>query len=188
MVDLKTIEPAEIIAGDLVKWKISEDSDYLIASLWVLTYAFVNAGEHFGITCTDNGDGYHLATITAADSAKIKAGTYRWQSYITKSSERYLVNSGSLIVQPNFAALEGGHDGRSHWKIVLDNVEAVIQGRATRDQSSYTVNGRQLSRTPVADLILLYDKAKSNVASEDRADRISKGLGNSGQIKVRFGR
>lgn len=188
MADLATKEPTEIIAGDLIKWKIAESSDYPLASSWVLTYAFVMAGNQFEIVCTDNGDNYHLATITAAISAKLKAGTYKWQSYITLSDERYFVDSGSLVIQPNFAALDGGHDDRSHWAIVLDNVEAVIQGRATRDQSSYTVAGRQLSRTPVADLIVLYDKAKSNVASEERAERIALGLGNSGTIKLRFGR
>lgn len=186
MAELETTEPTEVISGDTIQWKIAEDADYTIADSWVMTYAFVNSGNHFDITATDNGDNYHLATITAAESAALTAGMYKWQSYITKATERYPVDSGTLVIQPNFAAETGGYDDRSHWQIVLDNVEAVIQGRATRDQSSYTVSGRQLSRTPVADLILLHDKAKSNVASEERAEIIANGLGNSGTIKVRF--
>jgi hypothetical protein len=48
------------------------------------------------------------------------------------------------------------------------------------------VNGRQLSRTPISDLLVLYNKAKAAVASEERAEDIANGLGNPGKIKVRF--
>ena len=185
---IPTKEPTEITAGNLIKWTIVEDSNFPIADSWVLSYAFVMQGHKFNITATDNGDQTHLATITAADSAQIPVGTYKWQSYITLSAERYDVDTGVLIVHPNFATLDGGHDGRSHWQVVLDNVEAVIQGRATKDQSSYTISGRQLSRTPVADLIMLYNKAKSAVVAEKRAEDIANGLGNSGRILTRFGK
>ena len=180
-------EPTEVFAGDLIKWKIKEDSNFLIADSYVLSYAFVKAGHKFDITCTDNGDNHHLATITAADSDAIQAGTYKWQSYITKTTERYFVDEGTLIVNPNFAKLGGGYDGRSHWAVVLDAVEAVIQGRATKDQSSYTVAGRQLSRTSIPDLIMLYNKAKAAVVSEQQAENIEKGVPTSNKIYTRFG-
>lgn len=186
MPDIATTEPSTFISGDTVQWKIAEDDDYPIASLWVLHYAFVNQKYQFQITCTDNGDNYHLATITAATSSTIVAGDYQWQSYITDGTDRHNVNSGSLTVLPNFAVMDDGYDARSFWKTVLENVEAVIKGRATKDQSSYTINGRQLSRTPVADLLKLYDKAKYFVAQEERAEAIDKGLGTNGTIKVRF--
>lgn len=186
MADIQTGEPTEFVAGNTVQWLTPENTDYPISDSWVLSYAFVKADHHFSVACTDNGDNNHLATISAADSAKIKAGEYKWQSYITKSTERYPVNSGTLTVLKNFAIQTDGFDGRSHWKTTLDNVEAVIQGRATKDQSSYTVNGRQLSRTPVADLLLLYDRAKAAVVAEEKAEAIAKGLGHSGTIKVRF--
>ena len=183
---IPTTEPLEIIAGDLIKWKIAEDTDFPIADSWVLSYALVNSSAQETITCTDNGDNHHLATVTAATSANWTAGTYKWQSYITLSSERYLVDEGSLIVRPNFAALSSGYDDRSHWKITLDNVEAVIQNRATKDQSSYTISGRQLAKMPMSDLIMLYNKAKSAVAAEEAAERIANGLGTPNKIKLRF--
>lgn len=184
--ELETVEPTEVVAGNTIQWKIAEDDDYAIADGWVLSYAFVNANHQFEINCSDNGDNYHLASIDAATSADIPAGKYKWQSYITKAAERYPVDDGDLEVHTNFATVDGGFDARTFWQTVLDNVEAVIEGRATKDQSSYTVNGRQLSRTPIADLLVLYDKAKKNVVNEKRAEDISKGLGHSGTIKVRL--
>lgn len=184
--EIPTVEPTEVVAGNTIKWLIPEDDDYPIADSWVLSYAFVNKNHTFEVTCSDNGDQQHLASIDAATSAAIPAGNYKWQSYITKATERYPVDTGSLTIKENFAALDGGFDTRSHWQTVLDNVEAVIQGRATRDQSSYTVNGRQLSRTPMADLIKLYNKAKTQVAGEMREEALRKGMGHSGVIKVRM--
>ena len=184
--EIPTIEPTEVVAGDLITWTKAEDDNFLIADSWVLSYAFVIAGHQFEITTTDNGDQTHLATITAANSALIPAGTYKWRSFITLSAERYSVDSGTLVVQPNLATLDGGYDGRTHAAIVLDAIELTIQGRATKDQSSYTISGRQLSRTPIADLIMLRDKYRAEVISEKRAEDISKGLGHSGKILTRF--
>lgn len=179
-------EPTEIVAGDYIQWTKAEDTDLAIADGWVLSYAIVTAGKNIDIQTTDNGDNSHLATISAADSAKLPSGTYNWQSYITKATERYLVKTGVLKISVNFADLDGGFDGRSYWKITLENIEAVLQSRASKDQSSYTVNGRQLSRTSVPDLIALYDKAKAKVVAEEQAERQKNGLGGSNNIYVRF--
>ena len=187
-IEIPTVEPTEIVAGDYVQWRKVENSDRSIADGWVLSYALVIAGKNIDIQCTDNGDQTHLATIAVADSKDLPSGTYHWQSYITKGTERYLVDSGTLKILANFAALDGGHDGRTFWRTVLDNVQAVLEQRATKDQSSYTVNGRQLSRTPVADLIMLYDKAKANAVGEERAENQKNGVGGSNNIFVRFGK
>lgn len=184
--EVPQVEPTEIVAGDSVQWRKPEHSDYLIADSWILTYAFVNASQQFEVTCSDNGDQTHLASMTAAQTAELKTGTYRWQAYVTKGTDRKTLYTGQLDVKANYAIHEDGFDDRTNWKIVLENVEAVIQDRATRDQSSYTINGRQLSRTPMADLLALYDKAKYLVSMEERAEAINKGLGHNGVIKVRF--
>ena len=184
--DIPTSEPTEVTAGDLVTWTRPEHSSFTLADSWVLSYALVMAGNRIVITSSDNGDQTHLIAIAAATTAAWAVGTYKWQAYVTNGVERYNIDEGSIKVLTDFAAATTGHDARTHWKIVLDNVEAVIQGRATKDQSSYTISGRQLSRTPVADLILLYNRAKSAVAAEEQAERIENGLGTSGKISVRF--
>lgn len=179
---IPTQAPTEFVAGNTVQWKIADNADLTIADGWVLSYAVVTKGKTFEITCTDNGDGYHLATITATVSKDLPAGLYHWQAYLTKGTERYPAGTGQITVIENFAVLDGGHDARTFWRTVRDNVQAVLEDRATKDQSSYTVNGRQLSRTPVADLLMLYNTAQSKVAGEEA----SEGLGHNGTIKVRF--
>ena len=185
-IEIPTVEPSEFVAGDFIHWRKAENSDRSIADGWVLSYAIVAAGKNIDIQCTDNGDNTHLATIAVAESKTLPSGTYNWQSYVTKGDERYFVDDGVVKILVNFADVDGGYDGRSYWRITLENIEAVLQKRASRDQSSYTVNGRQLSRTPVADLILLYDKAKANVAAEERAEDQKNGIGGSNNILVRF--
>ena len=180
--EIPTVVPTKIVAGNTVQWKTADNSDLAIADSWVLSYALVIAGKNVDIQCTDNGDGYHLATITAAVSKDLPSGQYSWQAYLTKGTDRHPAGSGILEVLKNFAALDGGHDARTYWRRVLDNVQAVIEERATKDQSSYTVNGRQLSRTPVADLLVLYNKAKFMVSNEEK----EAGLSGSSTIKVRF--
>jgi len=181
-IEIPTVEPKEFVAGNTVQWKIPENADRTIADSWVLSYALVSKSKNIDIQCTDNGDNHHLATISAEDSKDIPSGHYVWQSYLTKGTERHPVSSGSMAVSVDFASMDGGHDGRTFWRTVLENVQAVIEQRATKDQSSYTVNGRQLSRTSLPDLMMLYDKAKSKVVAEDQAS----GHGNSAKIMVRF--
>lgn len=185
-IEIPTVEPAEFVAGNYIQWKIPEDADRSIAAGWVLSYAMVTKSKSLEITCTDDGANHHLSTIAVATSKDLPSGVYSWQSYLTKADERHPVGAGSLEVLKNFASLDAGFDGRSYWKITLENIEAVLQERATKDQSSYTVNGRQLSRTSVPDLIMLYDKAKAKVVGEDQAEKQRLGLGGSNNIHVRF--
>lgn len=184
-VTIATTEPSEFVAGDTVKWTKSV-SDYKPEDSWVLTYYFVKTGTRQTITATDNGDSKHLITLTAAASADWPVGEYKWQAVVTKTTERYIVDSGSLTVEMDFAQQTSGHDSRTYWETVLENVKAVLEERATKDQSSYTIHGRQLSRTPVGDLLALYSKAQGEVAKEKREEAIKNGLGHSGKILTRF--
>lgn len=184
-VTIATVEPESFIAGNTVKWTKSL-SDYKPEDSWVLKYYFIKAGTQQIITATDNSDSKHLITLTAAQSADWPVGEYKWQAVVTKTTERYVVDSGSLTVVVDFAQQTSGHDSRTYWETVLENVKAVLEERATKDQSSYTISGRQLSRTPLGDLIALYSKAEGEVALEKRAEAIKKGLGHSGKILTRF--
>jgi hypothetical protein len=68
----------------------------------------------------------------------------------------------------------------------LDAIEATIEGRASKDQESYSIQGRSLARTPIADLILLRGKYKAEYVQMQRAEKLRNGLGHGGNIKVRF--
>ena len=63
---------------------------------------------------------------------------------------------------------------------------AVIEKRATKDQESYSLNGRSLTRTSVEELQRLKNNYQAMYNAEVRRERIKNGLGHSGKIKTRF--
>ena len=77
-------------------------------------------------------------------------------------------------------------DPRSHAKITLDAVEAVIEGRATKDQENYSIAGRSACRTPVADLLSLRDYYRTEFLREQRVERRNKGIGTGARLLARF--
>jgi len=95
-----------------------------------------------------------------------------------------VVDSGTFEVVANRDAATT--DPRSHVKITLDAIEAVIESRATKDQESYSINGRSLSRTPLKDLLMFRDKYKAEYLKEQRKESIANGRGHSGKIRVRL--
>lgn len=186
---IPSVEPDSFIAGDTVKWTKGL-GDYLPADSWILSYSFVLSGDQQTTTAADNGDGTHLVTISAADSAMFTAGIYHWQAYVTLGDDRYLVGEGRIEVKPDFATQASGHDSRTHVKAVLDALEAMILGKASKDQIAYSVSSgdvsRSISRLTSAELLLWRDKYKGFYEQEIRAERIAAGLSHSGVVQTRF--
>lgn len=183
--EIPTSVPATLNSGDTIKWTIADLSSFPNSQGWVLSYVLVKSDKNIDIVTSFDGTD-HVVNISPLDSSAWPAGSYRYVAYVNDGTDRHIVDQGAIEIKPNIEALVSGYDHRSHWTVVLENVEAVIQGRATKDQSSYTINGRQLSRTPITDLLVLYDKAKAAVTAEEREERINKGLGHSGNIKLRM--
>ena len=176
--------PTEWTAGDTIIWDV-KIPDYPADEGWALSYYLKNATSNIGaINASADGADYTV-TVTATASASYTIGDYHYQAFVTKGSERFTVDSGKITINKNFAD-SGNYDDRSHAKVVLEAVEAVIEGRASKDQESYTIAGRSLARTPIPDLMVLRDRYKAEGVREDRADRIKRGLGHSGRVKVRF--
>lgn len=174
-------EPTEIVAGTTVKWTKSL-SDYSASEGWSLTYYFFNSDNHFSVEATSSGEDFQI-TIDASTSANYQPGEYKWQAIVTKGTEKYVVDSGYIKVLPSPTQAV---DWRSDIKKALDAIKAVIEGRATKDQASYQIAGRRLDRTPVPDLIALYDKLKKEYAKELKAEKLAKGESTGSKILIRF--
>lgn len=184
--EIPTNEPSLVTAGDTIQWARQDLSDYLPADGWALSYVLINSAAKITIAATTSGTGYAV-TVSAATSAAYTAGVYSWQAYVTNSgtSQRVKVDSGHIEILPNFAALST-YDARTHAKKVLDAIEAVIEGRASVDQESYAIMGRQLRRTPMADLLKLRDRYRTLYLAEVNAENAKNGKGRKNRIKVRF--
>ena len=165
-----TAEPAKLVAGDRFTWKRDDLANEYPVGTFALTYEFHE----------DSGGGNKKFTITAT-------GDYIWEAYITRSadSERIMVDSGRTEITTNLANTNA--DLRSHAKKVLDAIEAVMENRASMDQSSMSIAGRSLSRTPLPDLLELRDRYKAEYLKEIKLARIRNKQGSGNTIKVKFG-
>lgn len=183
--DIPTVEPSELRAGDTWQWTRSL-ADYAASSA-TLKYRFKSAAGGFEIVADASGDDYAV-TVPAATSAGYAAGDYGWVAWVEVGSDKFTVGTGAATVLPDYRATSASTalDDRSHAAKVLAAIEAVIEGRAAKDQEAYEIAGRSLKRTPIADLLRLRQHYKSEVASEAAAEAIRRGTGSGRRIQFRL--
>jgi len=180
-------EPRSFSVGDRVAWKRTNLTDYS-PTLYTLSYFARKDGSGttaFSATATGNGTEF-VVEISSSISANLIAGTYRWSAFLTRNSddERIEIASGGMVLYADKTS--STDDPRTHTKKVLDAIEAVIEGRAGKDQESLSVEGMTLQRTPVEDLLRLHSKYRGIYVREGRAERMRNGLNHSGKIYTRF--
>lgn len=180
-------EPGRLVVGDRWLWKRADlGVDYPPAS-YALTYSLrlESAGTEIEITASESGGDY-LVEVASATTAAYTAGKYRWQAYITRSSDsqRITIGTGWVEVVANRDAATG--DPRTHARIVLAAIEAVIEGKATKDQQSYSVEGVSLSRYAWPELVALRARYRDEVAREDAAERRAAGKPSRRKIRAMF--
>lgn len=183
--DIPTTEPDVLNVGDTWKWTKTL-ADYP-ASTWALSYNFKSAAGGFAITATASGDD-HAVNVAYGTTSGYAAGFYTWTASVTAGGERYIVDSGTCTLNPDFRAgtATAAYDGRTHARTVLDAIEAVIENRATVDQQEYEIAGRRLKRMPIADLLKLRQHYKTEVQSEAMAEAIRNGTGTGRKIQFRL--
>lgn len=182
MVDIPTTEPEKITAGDYIQWSKTL-ADYP-APTWVLSYVLINSAAKITLTAAASGTD-HLVTIAAATSAAYTAGTYKYQAYVTSGAQRYSLDPGEIVINPNYSAATT-LDTRTDNKKTLDAIVAVILGRASQDQQEYTIGNRSLKRTPMADLLTLRREYEALVRKEEDDASVAAGGVRKNKILVRF--
>lgn len=186
--EISSTEPTSIRSGDTTSWN-KYLADYPASSGWSLTYTLIlqsDASKRLAVTAATSGDEFAV-TFSAAQTAGLTPGTSHLFGHVTKAAERYQVHLSTVDVLPNLAAVVVG-DSRSHVKHTLDAIRAVIENRASADQLSVSINGRSLSRTPIPDLLALYDRYKAEYQGELDAEQIARTGINPRRIGVRFAR
>ena len=183
-------EPSTLVLGDYWAWKRDDLADTYPIGSYALTYEFHEdsggGGSHkFTLTATEANDTYYIEAASSSTTS-YAVGDYIWEAYITKTadSNRVMVDSGRTTITQNLA--DTNADLRSHAKKVLDAIEAVIEGRASIDQSSMSIAGRSLSRMSVDELMTFRDRYKAEYLKEIKLARIRNGQGTGNTPKVRF--
>ena len=181
-------EPAKIVAGDILQWKRTDlNTDYDNAS-YTLSYKARLEGTGSSvitINASASGDDY-LVSISQSSTASYTVGVYRWQAYITRTSdsERITVDSGTFEVIANRSTATS--DPRSHAKTMVDKIESLLEGRADADVSSYSIAGRSLSKLTVDELMTWRDRYRAEYLREVRRERALNGKRTGGTILARF--
>lgn len=150
---------------------------------WSLSLLLRGPQAH-DLTSTQDGT-LHAFGVSAVDSAGWPPGAYWYSLRATDGAEVHEVETGTLNVAADLAAVSTDYDGRSHAEKVLEAIEAVIEGRATKDQDSYRINNRELRRTPISQLLKLRDVYRQEVRRARAAKRGRDTLGR--QVLARFG-
>jgi hypothetical protein len=99
--------------------------------------------------------------------------------------EAYTVASGTITVQPAFSAAT--LDSRSHARKTLANIEAYLENPGNLTSSMYEIAGRKLQRFGIPELLSLRDRYRAEVAREDAAANVGRGLPDRRRVLVRFG-
>jgi hypothetical protein len=176
---------AILIAGDTLDF-MTTVPDYPATAGWTLTYRLAprTAGTAISFPATALGSDYRVQ-VAAVTTAGWAAGEYSWAAYVSKAGNRFTVDAGTITIQPD-PGVVATSDTRSHARRVLAAIEAVIEGRATRDQEEYTIGNRSLKRTPIRDLLTLRDRYKSEVNAEDAGRRLLAGETPGYALQVRL--
>ena len=188
MVDIPEIEPDSFTAGEYVQWIKSLSDDFPASDSWALKYYLTKEGKTIELTASQYGttDDY-LVQIPFATSIDYQPGIYKWQAFVEKATERYLVDSGEVEILVSYInKTTGGYDSRSHVEKVLDALEARLEGRATREQNDMVIGGETISVMPITSLLAWKTHYVELRRNEIRKQRIKNGKGHSDTILVRF--
>lgn len=181
-------EPAIVTAGDTIAWRRSLP-DYPASAGWVLKYRLISPSTSHEVIATAAGD-EHRVSVTAAASALWQAGEYTWTAWVEGgAAERYTVGAGQITVKPNLAAVvSGGFDTRSQAQQALDALRAALKTYVSTNGHvvEYSIDSRTMkfrSVTEIEDLIRFWER---EVAREEQAERLAKGLPSRRRVLVRI--
>lgn len=187
-----TIEPDLLYTGDTWAWERNL-ADYPASAGWTLNYVLMNSTHRIPassgtIAGSASGD-THLISVAAATTATYTAGTYTWQAFVTKASERHTVGQGTVVLKAGLAGATAAADQRSQAQVALDAaVAALATYTATNGRvAEYEIAGRRMKFRSMAEIRQLIGFWRIEVQRELDAENIRRGLSTSRKVFVRFG-
>lgn len=96
-------------------------------------------------------DGSVLITADSAATKEWLAGRYKWSAFSVVDGKRREIMQGTLNVLPDLDG-DTAVDPRSEDEKLLDQVRALIGGRALDDVQMYKIGGRELTKMTRAEL------------------------------------
>jgi hypothetical protein len=180
---------SKLIAGDSLRFS-SSVPDYPASDGYTLTYKLVRrdaAGGPITIVAAADGDGY-LVTVLPATTASWTPGKYTWAAYVTKTGERYTVETGEVEILPDPAVSGAPLDMRSQARKALDDLNAAratwvaTGGRVKR----YSIAGRDIEYKDAAEIDMEINYWTKQVGEEQTSADLEAGRRPKNRILTRF--
>lgn len=147
-----------LVIGDTLTFNVADDEGlYTPADGWALTFSVRGAGLGADSTGVQLDAETWTVTVAASVTATFTAGKYYYIIKVSKLLEEYTLFTGVITVLADPSSLSTGttYDGRSRYQVIIDAIDALIAGRASKAQKSYTIGNRQLEFIPYDELLRL---------------------------------
>lgn len=182
-------EPLRVVVGDFIQWKRSDlVADYPTATHSATYVARITGGgsNEIQLVGTEGSPSFYLFTVDSDTSAGFTPGYYHWQLEITEtaSGNRIVVDRGAFDAIPDLDVNQS--DPRSHAEIMVDKIQALLEGRADRDVNSYSIQGRSISKMAISELLQWRDYYRKEAMKEKRARDVANGRKINTTVKARF--
>jgi hypothetical protein len=182
-------EPTTIVVGDFIQWKRSDlVQDYPVATHSAEYVARITGGgaSEIKLAANESDPTFYLFTVDSITSTDYVPGYYHWQLEITEtaSGNRIVVDTGTFTALADLDV--NNTDPRTHAEIMVDKIEALLEGRADKDVSSYSIAGRSITKMSVQELIDWRDYYRREAKKEKRDSDIKNGRPTNTTVKVRF--
>lgn len=172
--------PQELRAGDLLSVNVQTDLAAGTLLFYVLTGIVGNVPTRITIGQTGNppaggvavdASGNAAFTVASTVTAAWQAGRYQWIAFaVDTGSNRSELAQGEIRITPDPAGTLPA-DPRSYNRRLLDQLRAVLQGKALDDVAMYKIGQRELTKIPIRDLLYWEGVVEARV----RRERIAAG-------------
>jgi hypothetical protein len=128
-------------------------------------------------------EGVYTFTIPATSTGLYTHGEYSYFIRATLDATVTTIERGNVTISPG---LYTPTDRRSHVKIVLDNINAKLEGRSLDGEQEYSIAGRSIKKIPIPELLQLRDRYLNAYRIELQKEKLKNGESITNNILVRF--
>ena len=161
-------------------------------------YGAIKAGtsDYTAITsglCVDQNNGYWLCTLPRTLTSTLDAGIHQYSLSVVGQDNTHNhiieIERGEFEVLPAFSNATV-IDTRTHARKMLEALEALLEGKASYDQTSYTIGtgagSVTIGRLTPDELLKWMDYYKREVRNEEKAENLRNGRAIKQNIRIRF--
>jgi len=184
---LPTHEPDKLRAGETLQF-VKSLTDYPADAGWVINYSLRGiAATKIDFSSVASGKD-HSVIVPFGTTTGWLPRIYRGVGIVTDGTTAKVIWNGQIEILPNLAAMDGGTDTRTPNRVALDNVRAVLSGRASSTIKKSMVEGTELERYGHAELLQLENSLALKVRNEEIAELQFQGKPTGRTIYAQFTR